>query len=269
MANKFSGAHQNGALAFATGDDKLDLSRNPVDANSDIVITSMMFEPDTKIHDFVRQGNHTQNKRQILDTGNLQVSFFLDTQTPGVSLAKLEALRTPELNNGDGTVIIFTQFSNTLVPAVDNPIEAARFCVTPFPQGGTIGDAYTFDKTFEIDGDRATFTDLPDADATLAIDTPASPTELDLTWDADTELIPNEGGRLRVVSYDVYQSLFTFTDLADATKVNLVPVLANPLGNTFTAIGLTTATPYFFRVVAVDFYGFESLAGSEATATTT
>jgi len=96
--------------------------------------------------------------------------------------------------------------------------------------------------------------DLP-PEAPTGLATTAGDGQVDLSWNANSES--------DLDGYNVYRSTSSFSDLANATKVNGSVVT----GTSFTDTGLSNGTTYHHRITAVDDGGNESSLSGEATAT--
>lgn len=232
-----------------------------------IELTGAMITPTGGDHTFFKSGDRSQQAKEITESHEFNMGIFTCGPDNRVEYKLLnDALRFDADGNREAKKgVLFVQGSQNLVPAADNLVYGFHIPGHRLgPIGGNVGDAMQYDYTTPISGGIEELTSIIAQPTNLVAGNPTS-TTIDLTWDADAEVLVEHQGLFRVKSYDVYQSLTTSVGFA---KVNTSPVLNNQTGNTFTAIGLTTATAYFFYVIAIGEFGDVSVISAEATDTT-
>jgi len=219
-----------------------------------IELTGSMLTPTANNHTYKKSGDRTDQNKEIGEAFVWELKVFTCGPDSRVEYKLLnDALRLDPDGNFIGKQgVLMVEGSQDLAPSPTNTVLGFQIPGNRLgPIGGNVGDPKEYTYTTPVSGAIEELTTVIAQPTTLvALET--GPTTIDLTWDADSELLVNHQGIFRVKHYDIFQSLTTSVGFV---KVNTAPVLANQNGNTFTATGLTTVTQYFFYVVARGIFG--------------
>jgi fibronectin type 3 domain-containing protein len=173
------------------------------------------------------------------------------TAPTGIPAASYNVYKGPSSGNEDTTTTVNpAPITGTTTFKVTNlsPSTTYYFAVTAVDRGGN-------ESSLSDDVPATTPAASAIAPPTGLTATVASSSEIDLSWTAPTG-VP-------AASYNVYQG--TSPGNEDTTAVNPAPITGT---TNFKVMNLSSSTPYYFEVTAVDRGGNESNPSGEASATT-